>query len=105
MIMNGGNPPNSTDAETLNDLVYLCSSISHHVINAFSSIVSNAELIRAQAGGVSDPAELEQSGTAIVETALDASKVARKLIDWARRAASVTGHPESAELPAVDLNR
>jgi two-component system, NtrC family, sensor kinase len=104
-LMTGGTKESDDDARKLSELAYLCSSISHHVINAFSSIVSNAELIRAQAGGVSDPAELEQSGTAIVETALDASKVARKLIDWARRAATVTGHPESAELPAVDLNR
>ena len=89
--MNGGNPANSNDAEKLNDLVYLCSSVSHHVINAFSAIVSNAELIRAQAASVPGSSELEMSGNAIVETALDASKVARKLIDWARRATDVTG--------------
>jgi two-component system, NtrC family, sensor kinase len=94
----------SNEAKKLSELAYLCASVSHHVINAFSSIVSNAEIIRAQAGGVSEAWELEQSGAAIVETALDASKVARKLIDWARRAAGVAGQPENEELPAVDLN-
>jgi two-component system, NtrC family, sensor kinase len=102
--MTGGTTQSHDDAKNLSELAYLCSSVSHHVINAFSSIVSNAELIRAQAVGTSDPPELEQSGTAIVETALDASKVARRLIDWARRAATVTGQPDSAELPGVDLN-
>lgn len=92
------------DAKKLRELAYLCSSVSHHVINAFSSIVSNAEIIRAQAGGAQDFEELEESGTAIVETALEASKVARKLIDWARRAAGVAGQPEGGELPSVDLN-
>lgn len=103
--MTGETPQSHDDARKLGELAYLCSSVSHHVINAFSSIVSNAELIRAQSGGSSDPTELERSGTAIVDTALEASKVARKLIDWSRHAASIVGQTGSAELPAVDLNR
>jgi two-component system, NtrC family, sensor kinase len=103
--MTGGPAQSHDDARKLSELAYLCSSVSHHVINAFSSIVSNAELIRSQAGGASDASELEESGTAIVETALDASKVARKLIDWARRSTTIKGQPDSPELPAVDLNR
>ena len=42
---------------------------------------------------------------AIVETALDASQVARKLIDWARRATAVEGDQAGPESPAVDLNQ
>jgi signal transduction histidine kinase len=102
--MTSESPQTTDEARKLRELAYLCSSVSHHVINAFSSIVSNAEIIRAQAGGMSDVFELEQSGGAIVETALDASKVARKLIDWARRAAGLAGQMEHADLPAVDLN-
>ena len=98
-------PQTSDDAKKLSELAYLCSSVSHHVINAFSSIVSNAEIIRAQAEGVPEPSELEQSGRAIVETALDASKVARKLIDWARARAAVDGRPDGSDSPTIDLNQ
>ena len=45
--MTGGTKDSHDDAGKLGELAYLCSSVSHHVINAFSSIVSNAELIRA----------------------------------------------------------
>ena len=72
--MNGGKTASTDDANKLSELGYLCSAVGHHVINAFSAIVSNAELIRAQGGGVPDSSELEMSGTAIVETALDASR-------------------------------
>ena len=104
LLMTGETTLSGDDKKKLGELAYLCSSVSHHVINAYSSIVSNAEIIRAQSGGASDRSELEQSGSAIVETALDASKVARKLIDWARRAAAVAGLAEGGELPVVDLN-
>jgi two-component system, NtrC family, sensor kinase len=104
LLMTGETTQSGDDRKKLGELAYLCSSVSHHVINAFSSIVSNAEIIRAQSGGASDRSELEQSGSAIVETALDASQVARKLIDWARRAAAVAGLAEGGELPVVDLN-
>jgi two-component system, NtrC family, sensor kinase len=104
LLMTGETTQSGDDRKKLGELAYLCSSVSHHVINSFSSIVSNAEIIRAQSGGTSDRSELEQSGSAIVETALDASKVARKLIDWARRAAAVAGLAEGGELPLVDLD-
>ena len=45
------------------------------------------------------------SGTAIIETALDASKVARKLIDWARRATAVEVGPAGPQSVVVDLNQ
>jgi two-component system, NtrC family, sensor kinase len=104
-IMNGGSAGSRDDAKKLSELGYLCSAVSHHVINSFSSIVSNAEFIRTQGGGVTDSAELETSGTAIIETALDASKVGRKLIDWARRAAAVESGQAGPESPVVDLNQ
>ena len=104
--MTGETPQSHDDAKKLSELAYLCSSVSHHVINAFSSIVSNANSFARSAGGDSDATELERSGTAIVETALEASKVARKLIDWSRRASHDRGSDRTdAELPAVDLNQ
>ena len=39
-----------------------CSAVSHHVINSFSSIVSNAEFIRTQGGSGPDVSELEMTG-------------------------------------------
>jgi two-component system, NtrC family, sensor kinase len=105
MNMNRGTTRSSDDAKKLGELGYLCSAVSHHVINAFSSIVSNAEFIRSQGEDNPDASELELSGSAIVETALDASKVARKLIDWARRATAVDGDQAGAESPTVDLDR
>jgi two-component system, NtrC family, sensor kinase len=105
MSMNGGISWSSDDTRKLSELSYLCSAVSHHVINSFSSIVSNAEFVRTQGGGVTDTVELEMSGTAIIETALDASKVGRKLIDWARRATAVEGGQAGRESPVVDLNQ
>ena len=41
-------PDNDLDAaiERLNNLGHLSAGVGHHVINAFSAIVSNAELLR-----------------------------------------------------------
>ena len=105
MSMDRGKAGSGDDSKRLSELGYLCSAVSHHVINSFSSIVSNAEFIRTQGGGFTDTAELEVSGTAIIETALDASKVGRKLIDWARRATAVEGGQAGPESPVVDLNQ
>ena len=105
MSINGGKAESTDDAKKLGELGYISSAVSHHVINSFSSIVSNAEFIRTQGGGVTDSSELETYGTAIIETALDASKVARKLIDWARRATAVDGGQGGPESPVVDLNQ
>jgi two-component system, NtrC family, sensor kinase len=105
MSMNGGKAESIDDTKKLGELGYLSSAVSHHVINSFSSIVSNAEFIRTQGGGPTDSSELEGYGTAIIETALDASKVARKLIDWSRRATAVEVGPARTESGAVDLNQ
>jgi two-component system NtrC family sensor kinase len=105
MSMNGGKAGGKDDAKKLSELGYLCSAVSHHVINSFSSIVSNAEFIRTQGGADAGSSELESSGTAIIETALDASKVGRKLIDWARRATAVEGSLAGPGSPVVDLNQ
>ena len=73
---------------------------SHHVINAFSAIVSNAELIRSRTSGAHPTRPSSRRlGTAIVETALDASQVARKLIDWARRATAIERRPGRPRIP------
>jgi len=69
--------------EQLTDLGHLSAGVGHHVINAFSAIVSNAELLRLKlpATATGDSAVLAET---IVQTSLDAATVARRLIDFTR---------------------
>lgn len=66
-----------------NSLGHLASAVGHHVINAFSAVVSNAEMLRLR-GETIDPADITSLSEAIVQTALEASTVARRLIDFTR---------------------
>jgi two-component system, NtrC family, sensor kinase len=103
--MTGGNTQRSDDAQELRELGHLAAAIGHNVINAFSAIVSNAELIRSRAIDTSDPSELENLASGIVETSLDASQIARKLIDWTRRTTSVEVDSPGRQTSDTDLNR
>src|SRR5438045_2703722 len=69
--------------EDLNDLGHLASAVGHHVINAFSAVVSNAEILRLKMAMTTpvDPAVLADM---IITTAMDAASVARRLIDYTR---------------------
>ncbi len=67
-----------------NDLGHLASAVGHSVINAFSAIVSNAELLRLPPGPNLVPVETASIADMIIETALEASTVARRLIDFTR---------------------
>ena len=101
-------PENKGEADEhdrLRDLGHLSASVGHHVINAFSAVVSNAELIRSRAIAPIDPSELDAQSGSMIETALDASQVARRLIDWARRVTAVDGGQAGHEPPLVDLNQ
>lgn len=89
--------------ERLNNLGHLSAGVGHHVINAFSAIVSNAELLRLKPPPphVIDPASLADT---IVQTALEASTVARRLIDYTRPVTSIDrGDPavSSTAVPTV----
>ncbi len=69
--------------KALNDLSHLASGVGHHVINAFSAVVSNCEILRLKVATPTpiDPAALAEM---IINTALEASSVARRLIDYTR---------------------
>ena len=67
----------SDDAQELIELGHLAAAIGHSVINAFSAIVSNAELLRSQSIDASDCSELDNLASGIVETSLDASQIAQ----------------------------
>ena len=70
-------------AEPLNNLGHLSSAVGHHVINAFSAVVSSAEIMRIKMASATpiDPSSLADM---IINTALEAASVARRLIDYTR---------------------
>ena len=76
------NDPDPT-AEPLNNLGHLSSAGGHHVINAFSAVVSSAEILRIK---MANPTAIDPSSLAdmIINTALEAATVARRLIDFTR---------------------
>jgi signal transduction histidine kinase len=79
----------STDvAEQLNSLGQLASGVGHHVINALSAIVSNAEMLRLTAG-TDRPADPAAIADMIIKTGLEAAGVARRLIDVSRPATGI----------------
>jgi two-component system, NtrC family, sensor kinase len=90
--------------ERLNNLGHLSAGVGHHVINAFSAIVSNAELLRLKPPipSVVDPAALADT---IVKTALEAATVARRLIDYTRPVTSTDPDTSCLDPSAIALDR
>ena len=74
----------SKTVETINELAHLSSSVGHHVINGFSAIVSNAEILRLRLGKSDSPEQLAVLAAAIIRASVDAASVARRLIDVTR---------------------
>jgi two-component system, NtrC family, sensor kinase len=97
---------NDLDAtvERLNNLGHLSAGVGHHVINAFSAIVSNAELLRLNPPlpQATDPAVLAEM---IVQTALEAATVARRLIDYTRPLTSIDPQQAAFEPSAIALDQ
>jgi two-component system NtrC family sensor kinase len=79
-----GNEP----SEDLTDLGHLASAVGHHVINAFSAVVSNAEILRllAETDTPVDPITVADQ---IIRSAVEAAGVARRLIDFTRPVTAV----------------
>jgi two-component system, NtrC family, sensor kinase len=89
--------------ERLTDLSHLSAAISHHVINAFGAIVSNAELMRLDPPPAA--ADVERCAETIIRTALDASTVARRLIDFTRPLTSTEPDRAVFETGTLALDR
>ncbi len=85
-------------------LGHLASTVVHQVVNSFSAIVSQAEILktRVEAGGLSQ-SEAATRADAIVKAALEGSALARNLADFSRNATAL-GAGEAAE-ESVDLDR
>lgn len=88
--------------EQFNELGQLASGVGHHVINAFSAIVSNAELLRLSAK-LPNPVDPLAVADTIIRTALDASTVARRLIDFSRMATAFSGEPIALDRLAASV--
>jgi two-component system, NtrC family, sensor kinase len=80
------------DRNSLPALAHLSSSVGHNLINAFSAIVSNAEILRLtdQSGQSINRSEVTEL---IIQASMDASTIARRLIDLTR---SITRPERSA---------
>jgi len=70
-------------AESGADVAHVASCVGHHVINAFAAVVSNAELLKLALENRAT-IDKESLATTIIEAALEASHVARRLIDYSR---------------------
>jgi len=96
----GSEPTKNDEYEPALVLGHLASTVVHQVINAFSTIVSQAEFLKATAGeGESDAAA---RADAMIRSALAGSAVARGLADYSRKLTAV-GPNGGAE--RVDLNQ
>ncbi len=78
-----GPPDRGKAVATVTELGHLASGVGHHVINAFSAVVSNAEILRIRMA-LPDPPDPTTLADAIIRAALEASAVARRLIDVTR---------------------
>ncbi len=79
-------------AKKLSDIGHLGSAVGHHVINAFTAIVSNVEMLRLR-GLPPSPDDLTQLIDDIVQVSVEASGVARRLIDYTRPVTSPKFEP------------
>jgi signal transduction histidine kinase len=85
-------------------LGHLSSAVGHHVINAFSTIVSQGEILRSLTGPwEQEPGEFHDRIEAIIQTALDASVLTRRLIEISHGLTTVevgrsVGPPEEVQL-------
>lgn len=73
------------DYDALTTLAHLSSLVGHHLINSFSAIVNNTEVLRLMSG-TDDALESEEILDRIIRNAIEASMVARKMIDLVRPA-------------------
>jgi signal transduction histidine kinase len=79
-------------------LAHLASSVGHHVINAFSAVVSNAEILKLSSPSEAD-SELAETVDVIVNVSVKASGVARRLIDFTRPSTRPLEDP--VDLPSI----
>jgi signal transduction histidine kinase len=99
-------PVSDNGRDQLQTLGHVSSTIGHQIINAFSAIVSSAELIRIHLSNQEalDKSELLMLVDSIVRNALDSSALTRKLIDFSHQSTDNCGNAGERIRVSVDLN-
>jgi signal transduction histidine kinase len=105
LMMSGGIKTQAATDNPLRDLAHLAAAVGHQVINAFSAIVSNAELIRSPSSETPVPSGQDELADSIVQSALGASQVTRRLIDWTRQITAIETSTSGPDARAVDVNQ
>jgi signal transduction histidine kinase len=81
---------------------HLTSSVGHHIINAFSTIVSQAEILRSlTGGGAASSAETIERIETIIRTSLESSLMTRRLIEFSHDLGSIEAN--SRESSSADI--
>ncbi len=94
----------NVDPKTL--LGHLSSAVGHHVINAFSTIVSQAEIIRSLPGLVENPSgEVTDRLETIIRTSLEAAVMTRRLIELSHDLTTFRPQEKGNEVEQVRLDR
>jgi signal transduction histidine kinase len=85
---------------------HLSSGVGHQVINAFSTIVSQGEVLRSLLGPTSEHrAEIDQRIDTIIQTALDAALMTRRMMDYTIDAIAIDPDRPGKGLEEVFLDR
>jgi signal transduction histidine kinase len=85
---------------------HLSSGVGHQVINAFSTIVSQGEVLRSLFGPASENrAEIDQRVDTIIKTALDAALMTRRMMDYTIEAIAIDPDRPDEGLEEVHLDR
>lgn len=94
-------PKRSDEYEPSVVLGHLASTVVHQIINAFSTIVSQAEILKATSG--TSKSDVATRADAMIRAALSGSAVARKLADHSRALTAVGPNGEAERLDLSHL--
>jgi signal transduction histidine kinase len=85
---------------------HLTSSVGHHVINAFSTIVSQGEILRSLTGASgTPPPEVNDRIETIIRTSIEASLMTRRLIEFSHDLTSIEPESPGALVEEIRLDR
>lgn len=94
--------------DRLQTVGHLASAVGHQIINAFSAIVSSAELIRItldnEKFGLDKSPDVLEIVDTIVQNSLSASALTRRLIDFSHRSTDTIDERSDRIREPVDLN-
>src|SRR4051812_33140793 len=84
-------------------LGYLSSSVGHQIINAYSTIVSQGEILRSLTSPVQENrSDIDERVDTIIRTALDASLMTRSMIELSHEVTAI--HPDRPGSGVVEVH-